>query len=51
MRSKRKDYVEAVVEKAREEWPDDGTVEEKWRAVRRALVDTAVETLGRAMRS
>ena len=28
MRSKRKDYVEAVVKK-REEWPDNGMVEEK----------------------
>ena len=52
MRSKRKDYVEAVVKKAREERHDDeGTVEEKQKAMRIALVDTVVETLGRTMRS
>ena len=28
-----------------------GMVEEKWRAMRTALVDTVVETLGRATRS
>ena len=33
--------MEAVVERAREEWLDEGTVEEKWRVMRTALVDTA----------
>ena len=39
------------MERAREEWPDEGTIEEKWRAMRTALVDTAGETLGKAKRS
>ena len=51
VRSQRQEYVEGVVERAREEWPDEGTVEEKWRAMRTALVDTAGETLGKAKRS
>ena len=42
--------MEAVVKKAKE-WPDDGMVEEKWRAMRTAFVDTAVETLGKATKS
>ena len=50
-RSQRQEYGKAVVERAREEWPDEGTVEEKWRAMRTALVDTADEMLGRAKRS
>ena len=29
-RSQRREYVEAVLERAREEWPDEGTVEEKY---------------------
>ena len=49
--SQRQEYVKGVVERAREEWPDEETVEEKWRAMRTALVDTAGETLGKAKRS
>lgn len=50
VRSQRQEYVEAVVEKAGEEWPDEG-VEEKWRVMRTAIVEAAEETLGRARRS
>ena len=49
-KSQRLKYVEVVFERAREEWPDEGTVEEKWNTIQTALVEAAVETLGRTKR-
>ena len=40
-----------MLERAREGWPEDDTVVEKWKVMRAALVDTALETLGRVRRS
>ena len=48
--SQKDEYVEAVLERAGGEWPDEGTVEEKWKVLRGALVDVATETLGKARR-
>ena len=48
--SLRQEYVQAVLERADRQWPEDGTAEDKWSVVRSALVDSAEETLGRARR-
>ena len=34
-------YIETVLEKASESWPEDGTVDEKWQAVSTALTSMA----------
>ena len=43
-------FIERVVEKAREDWPVDGSVQEKWSVVRSALTETAVDILGKVKR-
>ena len=45
-RSLQQDYIESVLEKAAAAWPEKGTVEEKWGAMRSALTTSADELLG-----
>ena len=39
-------YVGQVLERAADSWPEEGSLEEQWMAVRSALVETADEQLG-----
>lgn len=39
-------YRECAAKKAAEVWEDEGTVEEKWSAIRSALVGARKEVLG-----
>ena len=50
-RFRKQEYVEGVLERAREGWPEDETVMEKWEVMRAALIDTALKTLGRVRSS
>ena len=47
----RDEYLEKVLEKAREAWCEDNGVDEKWLTIQSALVTTAEDVLGRAGRS
>ena len=38
-RFRKQEYVEGVLERAREGWPEDETVVEKWKVMRAALVE------------
>ena len=40
-------FVEQVLKRAAESWPEEGSLEEKWTAVRSALTETADQQLGR----
>ena len=42
-------YIETVLEKASESWPEDGAVAEKWQAVSAALTSAAEEVLGTSL--
>ena len=44
----RDEYQEQVTEKAGEAWPEEGGVEEKWKAVSCALISSAEDLLGTA---
>ena len=46
----RDEYLEKVLEKAREAWCEDNGVDEKWLTIQSALVTTAEDVLGRAGR-
>jgi len=39
-------YLESVLQKAGVSWPEDGIVEEKWKAVSAALTSVADDVLG-----
>ena len=43
-------FIEQVLEKARKDWPIDGSVQDKWSVVRSALTETADDVLGRVRR-
>jgi len=43
-------YLECVLERASASWPEDGTVEEKWKAVSAALTSAADGVLGTSSR-
>lgn len=45
--SVREGYVEKVLERSVQGWPEERSVEEKWKAVKEVLVNAAEETLGR----
>ena len=40
-------FIEQVLEKARKDWPIDGSVQEKWSVVCSALTETADDVLGK----
>ena len=44
-------FVQSVLSRASEEWCDGASVDDKWSAVRSALVDSAEEVLGTVVRS
>ena len=46
----RSEYLEKVLERAREDWSEEDGVDEKWSAVLSALVTTVEDVLGRAGR-
>ncbi len=39
-------YIKEVLKRATSAWPEEGTVEERWEAMRSALLDSADELLG-----
>ena len=43
----RERYLTSVVDKAGDKWPESGSVEDKWLALRSALLESADETLQR----
>ena len=45
--SVRTEFVSGVLERARDEWPEEQSAEEKWRVMKAAMVDTAGEILGK----
>ena len=40
-------YIEQVLERVADLWPEEGNLEEKWMAVRSALINTADQQLGK----
>ena len=45
--SVRTEFVSGVLERARAEWPEEQSAQEKWRMMKAAMVDTAGEILGK----
>ena len=38
-------YIEEVLERATSAWPEDGTMEERWKVMRSAILESADELL------
>ena len=45
-RSLQQQYIDKVLERATSSWPEEGSVEERWKVMRSALLESADELLG-----